>query len=155
MFEATLEVPFGARAVLDLPVTDASIVTIDGAPASGDLSHGTHRITVTAPAIAHPSAAVRRVLDHRQPTQSRIAQRSAMTHPTTRVVVDAPYRSDTVASAEPIIGWITETDAADWRQARAELRARSRRRVRDARRRGLGVDADRLAVRAARRRATT
>ena len=40
---------------------------------------------------------------------------------TTRVVVDAPYRSDTVASAEPTIGWITETDAADWRQARAEL----------------------------------
>ena len=58
VFEATLEVPFGARAVLDLPVTDASIVTVDGAPASGDLSHGTHRITVTAPAVARPSAVV-------------------------------------------------------------------------------------------------
>ena len=52
-----------------------------------------------------------------------------MTHLSTRVVVDAPYRSDTVASAEPIIGWITETDAADWRQARAELAARPRRRA--------------------------
>ena len=58
VFEATLEVPFGARAVLDLPVTDASIITIDGAPASGDLFHGTHRITVTAPAVARPSAVV-------------------------------------------------------------------------------------------------
>src|SRR6478752_3263241 len=44
-----------------------------------------------------------------------------MTTLTARVVVDAPYRSDTVASAEPIIGWIADTDAADWRQARAEL----------------------------------
>ena len=40
---------------------------------------------------------------------------------TTRVVVDAPYRSDTVASPQPILGWVTETDAADWRQASAEL----------------------------------
>ena len=30
VFEATLEVPFGARAVLDLPVTDDSTVTVDG-----------------------------------------------------------------------------------------------------------------------------
>lgn len=44
-----------------------------------------------------------------------------MSNLATRVVVDAPYRSDAVASADPIIGWITETDAADWRQARAEL----------------------------------
>ena len=44
-----------------------------------------------------------------------------MSQPITRVVVDAPYRSDTVASPEPIIGWITETDTPDWRQARAEL----------------------------------
>ena len=58
VFEATLEVPFGARAVLDLPVTDTSIITIDGAAASGDLSHGTHRIAVTAPAVARPSAVV-------------------------------------------------------------------------------------------------
>ena len=38
-----------------------------------------------------------------------------MTHLRAHVVVDAPYRSDTVASAEPIIGWIAETDAPDWR----------------------------------------
>ena len=33
VFEATLEVPFGARALLDLPVTAASVVTVDAAPA--------------------------------------------------------------------------------------------------------------------------
>ncbi|GAA1974839.1 alpha-L-rhamnosidase [Microbacterium pumilum] len=44
-----------------------------------------------------------------------------MTHPIARVVVDAPYRSDIVASPEPIVGWITETDAANWLQAGAEL----------------------------------
>ncbi|WP_460798887.1 alpha-L-rhamnosidase [Microbacterium sp. GXF0217] len=39
----------------------------------------------------------------------------------TRVEVDAPYGSDVVATPEPAIGWITETDAAGWRQATAEL----------------------------------
>jgi alpha-L-rhamnosidase len=56
--EATLEVPFGARAVLGLPVTDESTVTVDGGEAPGELGHGTHRIRVTAPAVAHPQAAV-------------------------------------------------------------------------------------------------
>jgi alpha-L-rhamnosidase len=50
--QATLEVPFGVRADLDLPVTDASAVTVDGAPALGNIGSGTHVITVTAPAIA-------------------------------------------------------------------------------------------------------
>ena len=58
VFDATLDVPFGARALLDLPVTDESTVTVDGAPASSELAHGTHRIRVTAPAVAYPSAAV-------------------------------------------------------------------------------------------------
>ena len=49
---ATVEVPFGVTADLDLPVTETSIVTVDGAPASGTLSSGTHEITVTAPAVA-------------------------------------------------------------------------------------------------------
>jgi alpha-L-rhamnosidase len=49
---ATVEVPFGVTAELDPPVTAASIVTVDGAPASGPLSSGTHEITVTAPAVA-------------------------------------------------------------------------------------------------------
>jgi len=49
---ATLTVPFGARAVLDLPTTDDSVVTVDGEPAPSVLRHGTHRIVVTAPAIA-------------------------------------------------------------------------------------------------------
>ena len=57
-FEATLEVPFGSRALLDLPVTADSVVTVDGAPAPAELGHGTHRIAVTAPAVATPSAAV-------------------------------------------------------------------------------------------------
>ncbi|QKJ20654.1 alpha-L-rhamnosidase [Microbacterium hominis] len=56
-FAATLEVPFGARAVLDLPVTDASTVTVDGAPAGGSVGHGIHHLVVTAPAIARGSAA--------------------------------------------------------------------------------------------------
>ncbi|MBW9094358.1 family 78 glycoside hydrolase catalytic domain [Microbacterium jejuense] len=56
-FEATLEVPFGARAVLDLPATPDSVVTVDGAPAPGELHHGTHRIVVTAPAVAVPAPA--------------------------------------------------------------------------------------------------
>ena len=38
-----------------------------------------------------------------------------------RVVIDAPYTSNTVASPEPVIGWVTQTDAANWRQASAEL----------------------------------
>ena len=45
--------------LLDLPVTDES--TVDGrrrAGARAELAHGTHRIRVTAPAVAYPSAAV-------------------------------------------------------------------------------------------------
>ena len=50
--EATLTVPFGARALLDLPVTESSTVTVNGGAAPAELHHGTHRITVTAPAVA-------------------------------------------------------------------------------------------------------
>lgn len=57
-FEATLEVPFGCRAELDLPVTADSDVTVDGATHRGRLGHGTHRIVVTAPAVARPEAIV-------------------------------------------------------------------------------------------------
>lgn len=46
-FVATLVVPFGVTAELDLPVTDASDVNV---PAT--LSHGTHVIRVTSPAVA-------------------------------------------------------------------------------------------------------
>jgi alpha-L-rhamnosidase len=52
VFQATLEVPFGSRALLDLPVTADSVATVDGAPAPAELGHGTHRIAVTAPAVA-------------------------------------------------------------------------------------------------------
>ena len=51
LFEAALTVPFGARAVLDLPVTESSDVQVDGEPAPAELRHGTYRITVTHPAI--------------------------------------------------------------------------------------------------------
>jgi alpha-L-rhamnosidase len=53
-FEAELVVPFGARAVLDLPVTADSVVTVDGGPAPAEVGHGIHRIVVTAPAVARP-----------------------------------------------------------------------------------------------------
>jgi len=56
-FEATLVVPFGARALLDLPVTADSVVTVGGAPEPAELHHGTHRIVVTAPAVASPAVA--------------------------------------------------------------------------------------------------
>ena len=49
---ATVEVPFGVTADLDPPVTAASVVTVDGASASGPLTSGTHEIAVTAPAVA-------------------------------------------------------------------------------------------------------
>ncbi|MET0860534.1 MAG: family 78 glycoside hydrolase catalytic domain [Microbacterium sp.] len=50
--EATLTVPFGARALLDLPTTADSVVTVDDGPAPDELGHGIHRIRVTAPAVA-------------------------------------------------------------------------------------------------------
>jgi alpha-L-rhamnosidase len=51
-FEATLTVPFGARALLDLPVTADSVVTVDDAAPATELGHGVHRIRVTAAAVA-------------------------------------------------------------------------------------------------------
>ena len=49
---ATVEVPVGVCAELDLPTTEASVVTVDGAPATAALGSGTHEVTVTAPAVA-------------------------------------------------------------------------------------------------------
>ncbi len=37
------------------------------------------------------------------------------------IVLDAPHRSDVVASPAPEIGWRTETDTPDWLQASAEV----------------------------------
>ncbi|MFK4762502.1 family 78 glycoside hydrolase catalytic domain [Microbacterium sp. ZW T5_45] len=51
-FHATVMVPFGATAELDLPVSESSTVTVDGAAASAVLDAGEHEITVTAPAVA-------------------------------------------------------------------------------------------------------
>ncbi|MCI1017138.1 family 78 glycoside hydrolase catalytic domain [Microbacterium sp. C5A9] len=38
-----------------------------------------------------------------------------------RVTVDAPHGSDTVATATPAIGWVSESDARGWMQSGAEL----------------------------------
>jgi alpha-L-rhamnosidase len=52
-FAAELVVPYGATAHLELPVGDASTVTVDGSAPSGDtLTHGTYALRVTEPAVA-------------------------------------------------------------------------------------------------------
>ena len=57
-FAAELEIPYGATARLDLPVTAESVVTIDGATIDGSaaeshaLPHGTYLVSVSSPAIA-------------------------------------------------------------------------------------------------------
>jgi len=48
---AELEVPYGATAVLDLPLGENSRVTVNGADAPAELGHGRHSITVTGPRI--------------------------------------------------------------------------------------------------------
>ncbi|MFE5408984.1 family 78 glycoside hydrolase catalytic domain [Microbacterium sp. NPDC056569] len=44
-----------------------------------------------------------------------------MSDPVPHIVIDAPYRSDVVASPAPEIGWRTETSASDWLQSSAEI----------------------------------
>ena len=44
-----------------------------------------------------------------------------MSSPVPHIVIDAPYRSDVVASPAPEIGWRTETDIPGWLQAGAEV----------------------------------
>jgi alpha-L-rhamnosidase len=58
--EIELEVPFGAAAVLDLPVSESTAITVDGsAVANGStLVAGRHSIRVTAPSVADPSVAL-------------------------------------------------------------------------------------------------
>ena len=56
--EIALEVPYGAEAELDLPLTDASTVSLDGEPYAGGLiGPGGHRIVVTAARVADPARA--------------------------------------------------------------------------------------------------
>ena len=157
VFEATLEVPFGARAVLDLPVTDESMVTVERRrrhpPSSATArtsSASPRRRSPTRAPPSSPEGGIHLESQNRRPNTSQSPQRSAMTNPTARVVVDAPYRSDTVASAEPIIGWITETRFPRLAAGARRARARARRRHRVAHRRRAHVDAGRVAVRAAR-----
>ena len=55
--ELDLVVPYGAEAVLDLPITDASEVSIDGeTPTGGPLGPGRRRIVVTEARVADPAA---------------------------------------------------------------------------------------------------
>jgi alpha-L-rhamnosidase len=55
--EIELEIPYGSEAVLDLPVTDASVVSIDGETPTGDpLGPGRRRIVVTEARVATPAA---------------------------------------------------------------------------------------------------
>ena len=55
--EIELDVPYGAEGELDLPVTDASTVSLDGeAYAGGLVGPGGHRIVVTAARMADPAA---------------------------------------------------------------------------------------------------
>ncbi|MDY0908815.1 family 78 glycoside hydrolase catalytic domain [Microbacterium sp. CFBP9034] len=58
VLEIELRVPFGAEAVLDLPVGPGSQVTIDGGRAAERVGAGLHRITVTEPAVAEPDRAL-------------------------------------------------------------------------------------------------
>jgi alpha-L-rhamnosidase len=44
-----------------------------------------------------------------------------MSSPVPHIVIDAPYRSDIVASPAPEIGWRTDTDAPGWLQASADV----------------------------------
>ncbi|WP_155859517.1 alpha-L-rhamnosidase [Cellulomonas sp. KRMCY2] len=49
-----LEIPFGTTAVLALPITERSIITVDGEMShdGARLTHGDHQIVVTAPSVA-------------------------------------------------------------------------------------------------------
>lgn len=44
-----------------------------------------------------------------------------MSQPAAQIVVEAPYRSDVVATPTPRIGWRTETQSPGWIQTGAEL----------------------------------
>ena len=50
--EITLRIPFGAEAVLDLPLGPESAATLDGRPAPERVGPGTHVISVTDPLVA-------------------------------------------------------------------------------------------------------
>jgi alpha-L-rhamnosidase len=50
-FTAELVVPYGSTALLDLPVCDASTVSIDGGDAVDELRHGHHTISIARPAV--------------------------------------------------------------------------------------------------------
>jgi alpha-L-rhamnosidase len=60
-FELDLVVPYGADAVLDLPVAEGSTVEVDGRPFAGEpVGPGEHRIVVSGARVADPVALVAR-----------------------------------------------------------------------------------------------
>lgn len=58
VLELELSVPFGAEAVLDLPVSPESVATLDGAAVPERVGPGIHRIRVTEPLVADPARAL-------------------------------------------------------------------------------------------------
>ncbi|MGN8552038.1 UNVERIFIED_CONTAM: glycoside hydrolase family 78 protein [Microbacterium sp. SLM126] len=56
--EITLRVPFGAEAVLDLPLGPDSVATLDGRPAPDRVAAGTHVLVVTDPLVADAQRAL-------------------------------------------------------------------------------------------------
>lgn len=52
-FEATVSLPFGSTGTFTAPVTPESVVTLDGETCAAEirLGHGTHRMSVSAPAV--------------------------------------------------------------------------------------------------------
>ena len=56
--EIELRIPFGAEAVLDLPLGPDSYATIDGVEAPERVGPGIHRIVVARPAVADPARAL-------------------------------------------------------------------------------------------------
>lgn len=51
---ATVEVPFGSRAVIDFPVTSSSALRVNGVTVANghEVGHGTYEVTLSAPAVA-------------------------------------------------------------------------------------------------------
>jgi alpha-L-rhamnosidase len=51
---ATIEIPFGSRAVIDFPATSSSTLRVNGAEVSNgvEVGHGTYEVTLTSPVVA-------------------------------------------------------------------------------------------------------
>ncbi len=54
LFAGKIVVPFGSRAVIDMPLTNTSTIHLNGAEVSNgvEVGHGVYEITVTSPSVA-------------------------------------------------------------------------------------------------------